>query len=123
MTFKNDMHFVMIMMRTGHVEAVTEAINGLYVGQIMTFSASMDSGHKGLFGVNVKEDGVMMVCICHTNNLDTILSKAIEAGDLNNPEYGMCFSVPLDRMYMADTDMESPGEPDNTPAELEHQGD
>lgn len=124
MTFKNDMHLVFIFVQKGLSTAVVEAISDSVCGDSQIFRGSnIPSEQKSLLGITLKEENELIISIVETVNLDYVLHKAIETGNINSPKGGSCMSVPLDRMYMADVVNEFPVTPEEAPAELVRPGE
>lgn len=95
---KNESRLIIALLAKGHIAAVTEEIKDLTSG-IINVTGSTDSGEKGLFGVNLKEETEMIFCTVEEKNKDEVFEKIVETGDLENLPAGICISVPADRIY------------------------
>lgn len=122
MTFKNDMHLVFFVVRKGWSSAVASAINDKIIGECKLFNGSNIpvEAKSGLLGISLKEESEMVIAVVEKNNLNCILEAGIQYGGINEADGGMCFSIPLDRMYVSDVAGEIPQTPASEPAELVH---
>lgn len=125
MTYKSDMHLIILSVRKGFSTAVVASISDKVAGKCqILYGSNIPNEHKaGLLGITLKEEDEMIITVVHTSKLDEVLQTAIEVGGLNTPQSGMCMTIPLDRMYIADTIDEKPSIPTDAPADLVHPKD
>jgi hypothetical protein len=101
MTYRNDMHLIITVVKKGWGDVVLSAMANIGVigGTVLTGYGRASA--QGLLGMALSPEKDVVLTSVGTDILEEAMRAAIEAGELRSSDVGICMSFPLTSAFLA----------------------
>jgi len=101
MTYRNDMHLIITVVKKGWGDVVLSAMANIGVigGTVLTGYGR--AGAQGLLGMALSPEKDVVLTSVGTDILEEAMRAAIDAGELKSSDVGICMSFPLTSAFLA----------------------